>query len=129
MRPDIISGRFVSTPATAGALEAILETLGNRKVCVVRELTKVYEEAVRGSIEEVLEKLRGKDLKGEFTIVLEGAQEKKPDDYLDVHRVVEEVKMLTGEGMTRKSAFKKLANKYHTSKRAIYQIFLDYGKD
>lgn len=121
---------YESPNRVANLLECIFEVMGKRQVCVVRELTKIYEEAIRGDIEEVLAKIKDKEQKGEFTIVLEGAPAKETDtpDYLNVHEVVDEVNLLTSEGMTRQSAFKRVANKYHTSKRAVYQIYLDYGK-
>lgn len=121
---------YESPNRVANLLECVLEVMGNRKVCVVRELTKIYEEAIRGDIEEVLKKIKDKEPRGEFTIVVEGAPTEVKDtpDYLDVHEVVAEVNQLTSEGMTRQSAFKRVANKYHTSKRAVYQIYLDYGK-
>ncbi|HOK14066.1 MAG TPA: 16S rRNA (cytidine(1402)-2'-O)-methyltransferase [Candidatus Kapabacteria bacterium] len=44
-----------------------------RKICLARELTKIYEEYIRGSIEEVKEKIKNKsNLKGEFVVILEG---------------------------------------------------------
>jgi 16S rRNA (cytidine1402-2'-O)-methyltransferase len=52
---------------TLGELE---EGLGDREVCVLRELTKKFEEAIRGQLCEVREQVRGK--KGEFVIVLRG---------------------------------------------------------
>lgn len=49
-----------------------LEVLGNRKICLARELTKKHEEFIRGSISEVLEVCEG--LKGEMVVVIEGAK-------------------------------------------------------
>lgn len=55
------------------SLEFILKCLGNRKVCIARELTKYYEEVKIGDIEEVLECLE--DVKGEVTLIVEGTSE------------------------------------------------------
>lgn len=54
-------------------LEQIIEFLGaDRKVCVSRELTKKFEENVRGTANEVLEHFKQKEPKGEFVIIIEG---------------------------------------------------------
>ena len=53
-------------------LSDILEILGNRRVVIARELTKVHEEIFRGSIEEALERFGIGKCKGEFTILIEG---------------------------------------------------------
>jgi len=58
-------------------LEAILNVLGNRKICVARELTKVHEEIVRGDVESVLSIFKGKkSVKGELTLVIQGIGKK-----------------------------------------------------
>lgn len=55
------------------ALEQFIEYFGaDRQVSVSRELTKVYEENIRGSLKEVLEYFSGKNVKGEIVIVLAG---------------------------------------------------------
>jgi len=54
-------------------LQDILATLGDRKVAVARELTKVYEEVVRGKASEVLEKFDKKAPKGEVVVLIEGS--------------------------------------------------------
>jgi 16S rRNA (cytidine1402-2'-O)-methyltransferase len=51
--------------------------LGSRKIVIGREMTKKFEEVIRGDIAEVLEKLKGRNLLGEFTLVVEGMREKK----------------------------------------------------
>jgi 16S rRNA (cytidine1402-2'-O)-methyltransferase len=53
-------------------LEELQFRLGDRRVAVCRELTKLHEEIIRGRLSETLEQLKGKTVKGEITIVLEG---------------------------------------------------------
>lgn len=118
---------YESPKRVVDLLEAVNEVMGDRRVCVVKELTKIHEEARRGEIAQIIGELKDRELKGEFTIIVEGFVEEENDgDYLDVNEVVSEVEKLTSEGMSRKEAFKSIASKYHTSKRAIYQIYITY---
>jgi 16S rRNA (cytidine1402-2'-O)-methyltransferase len=56
------------------ALQDMRELLGNRNVVVARELTKKFEEFLRGDIESVLKKLENRTIKGEITLVVQGRQ-------------------------------------------------------
>ena len=59
-------------------LEQLAETFGvERRVAVVREITKKFEETVRGTIAEALEHFRSHEPKGEFVIVVEGFDSKR----------------------------------------------------
>ena len=53
-------------------LQDIKDYCGDRQVVVARELTKLYEEVIRGPISEVLEGLEGRKIKGEITLVMAG---------------------------------------------------------
>ncbi|MBI5778267.1 MAG: 16S rRNA (cytidine(1402)-2'-O)-methyltransferase [Planctomycetes bacterium] len=55
-------------------LSELKDTLGNRKIVLSRELTKFYEEVIRGDIEGVIKQLGNKKIKGEFTLVIQGAE-------------------------------------------------------
>jgi 16S rRNA (cytidine1402-2'-O)-methyltransferase len=56
-------------------LQQLAEVCGNeRRVSVARELTKIYEENVRGTLEEVINHFSQKEVKGEIVIVLEGSE-------------------------------------------------------
>ena len=57
-------------------LEDVLEVLGERDIVVTRELTKRFEEIFRGNVSEALEKFRGTEPRGEFTIVIAGRRRK-----------------------------------------------------
>ncbi len=52
------------------ALQDILEVMGDRQICVAREITKIYEEFVRSSVSQVIEKFKDKEVKGEITIII-----------------------------------------------------------
>ena len=54
-------------------LQDFLDICGERWIVIARELTKVYEEIIRGAISEVVKKLSGKKMKGEFTILISSA--------------------------------------------------------
>ena len=56
-------------------LELIYEIFGNREIVLCRELTKKFEEFIRGTLEEVLEWSRNDEIRGEFCIVVQGADE------------------------------------------------------
>jgi 16S rRNA (cytidine1402-2'-O)-methyltransferase len=64
---------FLPTRRIPEFLEAIEEVLGDRRVVVARELTKIHEEFLRGTAAELVAALSGKALKGEATILVEGA--------------------------------------------------------
>ncbi|HON53648.1 MAG TPA: 16S rRNA (cytidine(1402)-2'-O)-methyltransferase [Bacteroidales bacterium] len=53
-------------------LEQILEFIGNRNVAIVREISKIYEEAIRGDVMSVIQHCKQKPLKGEIVLILEG---------------------------------------------------------
>jgi 16S rRNA (cytidine1402-2'-O)-methyltransferase len=75
---------FESPFRVVQTLKDCLEILGDRPMILARELTKVFEEVIRGRITEVLERVTLKGMKGEATILIEGARRKKgyfnPDD-------------------------------------------------
>jgi 16S rRNA (cytidine1402-2'-O)-methyltransferase len=55
-----------------GLLESILDILGDREVSVSREMTKLFEETVRGKVSEVLKAMKKKKTRGEYTVVIQG---------------------------------------------------------
>jgi 16S rRNA (cytidine1402-2'-O)-methyltransferase len=59
------------------ALEDILETLGDRRICVAREMTKMFEEYWRGNVSEALEYFKSQPARGEFTLVIEGKRKEE----------------------------------------------------
>lgn len=63
---------FESPHRILRTLEELESTMGDRRVAVVREITKIYEEAIRGTASEVKKKMINKRVRGEITLVIEG---------------------------------------------------------
>lgn len=103
------------------------ETLGNREIALARELTKRFEEYIRGTIEQVLAWTETNELKGEFVIVVEGASEDETDtegDWwtgLDMKEHVEHY--MDKEGLSSKEAIKQTAVDRGIPKREVYQNY------
>lgn len=57
-------------------LNDILEVLGDRQACLAREITKKFEQFIRGSVSEIIAQLKKKNVKGEIVLVVAGADEK-----------------------------------------------------
>jgi len=85
----------------------ILEVLGDRRGCLVREISKVHEEALRGKISELLE--RSKDLKGEMVLVIEGCL-KEPEVKED--SLEDKILLLMKEGFSSKEIAQELHDKF-----------------
>jgi len=102
------------------ALKDMLLVLGDRRLAVCRELTKVYEEVFRGTISQAIEHFA--EPRGEFTLVIEGRREKdKPQITEDIERRLHEMRL---SGMTAKEATALVARETGLSKRQLYQAWL-----
>jgi len=73
---------FESPHRIVKSLNDILEVLGDRRACVAREITKIHEQFIRGTVSEILEML-GKTTKGEIVIVVEGSPKRKRNENSD----------------------------------------------
>ncbi len=101
-------------------LEDILKYLGNRKISAVRELTKIYEELKRGTVEELLSFYKENPPKGEFVLIVEGATKDIKDwDHISVE---DHVKEYIEAGLDKMSAMKAAAKDRGVSKSKIYAI-------
>ncbi len=102
------------------ALHDILLTLGDRKIAVCRELTKIYEEVFRGTISQAIEHFT--EPRGEFTLVIEGKGEKdKPLLTEDIERQLHRMRR---SGVMAKEAIARLAGETGLSKKELYQAWL-----
>lgn len=103
------------------------ETLGaERRMALAKELTKMHEEVLRGTITQVLEGLTEEHTKiaGEYVLVLEGKKKgEKPSEVLE--EALLEVKTLMKKGMGRKEAAKNVAENYGISKKDLYDRSLE----
>lgn len=63
---------YESTYRLNSLIEALLSIFGDRQIAIARELTKKFEEVIRGEIRSVLDQIKGRRLKGEITVVVEG---------------------------------------------------------
>jgi 16S rRNA (cytidine1402-2'-O)-methyltransferase len=95
---------------------------GDRKVAVVKEVTKLHEEVLRGRISEVLADLAERTIAGEYVIVAEGASIVAARS---VDEALGEVRLLMKKGKGRKEAVKMIASEYGLNKRELYERSLD----
>lgn len=109
-----------------GTLEAIYEILGDRKIVLARELTKIHEEFIRDNVSNILDKID--EIKGEFVILIEGSTESKKDlDLSDLTNksLEEHYEFYLNQGFDKKEIIKKIAKDRNTNKNEIYQYFLN----
>jgi 16S rRNA (cytidine1402-2'-O)-methyltransferase len=129
--------RTIVVYEAARRLEACLQdlqaVLGDRQVVVVRELTKMFEEVVRGSTGEVgtrlRERLGGRALQGEVTLLIAGSE--APAEAATPEDLRTAIERLRGEGMSLKEISRVLARAGGLPRRDVYQagLALDRGRD
>jgi 16S rRNA (cytidine1402-2'-O)-methyltransferase len=112
---------FESPVRVRTLLRDVLVTLGDRRVAVCRELTKLHEEVMRGSASEVLGRIADAELKGEVAVVIEGAP---PRSSTDVDGFVGESKELVAGGMRKRDAARAVAERHGLSANALYRAML-----
>ncbi|MBO5370260.1 MAG: 16S rRNA (cytidine(1402)-2'-O)-methyltransferase [Clostridia bacterium] len=101
---------------------------GNRRISIVRELTKIHEECVYTTFDEAIEYYKTNNPKGEYVLIIEGVsiEQKEAEAQREFENltVTEHVNMLISGGMDKKEAIKKAASERGISKREVYNEFV-----
>jgi len=109
-------------------LKDMEEIFVERKAAVIKEITKIHEGVLRGSISEIRSKLEKTKIAGEYVIILEGKSEGKRITTKDI---LLEIHSLMKKGLKRKEAVKKIADAYKLSKKELYdkslREYLDFS--
>jgi 16S rRNA (cytidine1402-2'-O)-methyltransferase len=112
---------FEAPGRVVALLTDALSALGDRRVAVARELTKLHEEVVRGRISEALERFAEAAPRGEVVVVLEGASPGR----IDVADVVAEARKLVGSGARKREAAAEVARRHGVSANDVYRALLE----
>lgn len=109
------------------ALKDLHLVFGNRRIVLARELTKKFEEFLRGTIEEAIEWTESNEIRGEFVVVVEGntlGEVEEADDVWASMTVVEHVNYIIEEtNASSKEAIKEVAKLRGLPKRDVYNEF------
>lgn len=104
-------------------LQDLQDILGDRRIVIARELTKMFEEVLRGSVSEILPQLSSREnVQGEVTLLIAGADKVAPA--LSPEELEEEIRRLRAGGVSLKEAARQLAEHHGMSRRDVYQIGL-----
>ena len=102
-------------------LKDLKEIIGNRKIVLARELTKMHEEYIREDIDTLIEKAKG--LKGEIVLIIEGSK-KQEDNTLLALSLEEHYRYYKEKGWNKKDIIKQIAKDRNVNKNEIYQKFI-----
>jgi 16S rRNA (cytidine1402-2'-O)-methyltransferase len=113
---------FESPARLRAMLHDLLIAMGDRRLAVARELTKLHEEVVRGTVSEILAGMGDGDLRGEVAVVIAGSPAAPAGD---VGVFVHEAAELVGSGMRKREAAHEVAERHGVSANALYRALLD----
>jgi len=129
---------FLESPRrVAGALADAAEILGERPVVVARELTKIHEEFLRGSLPEMARVIAERTLRGELTLCIGGASRGistsvgDHEDAVDLPGLEERFELLLGQGLARNEALKVVVRETGIPRQEAYKALIvgDADKD
>jgi len=114
---------YESPRRTAATLAALAEAYPGRRAALARELTKLYEEIVRGTVEEVSSEIAGREsLKGEVVLLVGPPPADAGKPHFDDADVRARVEALVVEGTSRSAAVKQVARELGVSRSDVYDI-------
>jgi len=117
---------FESPHRIVESLEDILSVLGDRRICVAREMTKLFEEYWRGTVSGALEHFKSQTVRGEFTLVVEGKRKVESGKWAEEELLAAIEKEMTGE-KSAKEISAKLAEQSGWNKKEVYRLISQRG--
>lgn len=103
-------------------LAELAESLGDRNACLAREITKIYEEAIRGTITEILKIIETRpSIKGEIVLVVEGYKKQIIKDF-EESEIKKEYIRLVKQNIIQKDIFKIIQSRYDIDRQKLYNI-------
>lgn len=111
---------YESPHRLAGTLKNILEILGDRSMVVCRELTKIHEEAFKGTISEAITHFI--EPRGEFTLVIEGKDE-STDPHI-TETIKDKLRSMRKSGLTAREAIGRISGETGLSRKELYRAWL-----
>jgi 16S rRNA (cytidine1402-2'-O)-methyltransferase len=123
LRGEVATLVFYEAPhRLLDSLAEMLKIFGDREIAVARELTKVYEEFLRGKLREVIGALADRDIKGEIVIMVRGTSGEAQVSDEELHGTI---RQLAGNGMGVKEIAELLGERYGLAKKEVYKLALD----
>lgn len=104
-------------------LKNILEILGNRKIAIIREISKKHEEVIRDNVENIIKNVE--NLKGEIVIVIEENKEVKKYDNISI---CDHINLYLEDGISSKEAIKIVAKERNIPKSEVYKEYIKNKK-
>ncbi len=117
---------FESPHRLLDLLADLEEIFGDRQVVIGRELTKMFEEVLRGSVRELRTLLHGREIKGEVALLVAGRS--ATDEPSESFFLAEEIRLLDAEGLSLKEIAQTLSERYGIAKREVYALGVQLKK-
>lgn len=105
----------------AATLQDMLTAWGDRRIAIVREITKIHEEVIRTTLKEAAQRYSNENAKGELVLVIEGAEKEKKAE-ITIEEAVEKAKRYMQDGMSASEASKTSAQETGCKKGDIYRL-------
>jgi 16S rRNA (cytidine1402-2'-O)-methyltransferase len=119
---------YESPHRIADTLVDLAEVLGDRRAALARELTKMYEEVVRGTLAELADYARAQAPRGEITLVVQGAVGDHREA-VDPPELARRARKLMAEGVERKEALHEVARAAGVPRRTVFDALLEDDGD
>ena len=116
---------YESPKRLVATLSDIESVLGDRRIVVVRELTKVFEEILRGTVRSVIGELQERTVKGEITIIVAGKKQTRPS-YSDNDIRARSEQLHSHTDLSRRDIIKKLASDMGISRKRVYRLLVNH---
>jgi 16S rRNA (cytidine1402-2'-O)-methyltransferase len=99
----------------------LIPRLGNRRAALIREMTKIYEEAIRGDLDQILKKIKSRKIKGEVVLIVEGSKGELIKEYT-AEEIEKQFIKLISQGISKKNALKIIKSRYDIDRQKLYNI-------